>query len=84
MHVFCEHVFFFSLCGYFFPCGVQHGIGDLTVYIPDHCLSAIFCHFRFSDVFPASRVSLFRIYFIFTAAGVVARGGRRTSPHTTS
>ena len=32
-------------------------------------------------MFLVSRVSSFRTYFIFTAAGVVSCGGRETSPH---
>ena len=35
---------------------------------------------RFFRVFLASRGSSFRTYFIFTAAGIVSCGGRKTSP----
>ena len=42
------------------------------------------CYFRFFDVFLASRVSVFRTCFLFTVAGVLPFGGRKTSPRALS
>ena len=42
------------------------------------------CYLRLFDVFLASREFPFRTYFTFTAAGVVACGGRKRSPLTSS
>ena len=54
-----------------FRFGFEGGIWDLIVLIPDHCLSVYFPKY----------VSISNL-LIFTSAGVVPFGGRKTAPRT--